>query len=89
MNVSGIEIGAFKALCDNGGTGDYKVELCVGLRVDGRGKEPFLITNGDPILIQVEASELACSIEQAAKVLNISDEHLRGMVLKHIPGIDW
>lgn len=89
MNVSGVEIGAFNVVADNGQSGDYKVELCVGLRLDGRGKEPFLDTNGGPIMITVEESPATCSIEHAAEALRISAEDLRALVLSHAPDLDW
>lgn len=89
MNVSGIEIVAFNVFADNGQSGDYKVELCIGLRLDGHNKEPFLLTNGGPILIAAEEGSDTCSIKQAAEALKLSVEDLRALVLGVAPDLDW
>lgn len=89
MNVSGIEIGPFVVIGDNSQKGDYKVELCIGKRMDGRGQEPFLFTNGGPIIVTIEDSPTTCSIDDAAKSLGMSTEKLRTTVLAYAPDIDW
>ncbi len=89
MNVSGVDIGAFAVIGDNSQKGDYKVELCIGKRLDGRGQEPFLFTNGGPIIVTIEESALTCSIDDAAKSLGMSVEKLRATVLEYAPDIDW
>jgi hypothetical protein len=89
MNVSGIEIGVFVVIGDNSQKGDYKVELCIGKRIDGRGQEPFLFTNGGPILITPEDSPTTCAISAAAKSLGLTDATLRETVLQYAPDIDW
>ena len=79
---------------DNGLTGDARVSLCVGERVDDGAREPFLRTNSGPMLIAVDAANAgdlgsashACSLESAADALGVSRLSLATKLLEIEPG---
>lgn len=91
LHVSGVEIveHSVETIGSNSLKGDLGVSLNIGERVDGKGKEPFIGTNGDPMIITVEGGDPTCSIGAAAEALEMTPDELIEHVRSFCPEIEW
>lgn len=71
------------------GSSDHRVTLGVAQRCDGKGLEPYLSTNGDPMLVSYRGDVWSVSVSSAAQSLGLSIETVVRLVKTKIPGIDW
>jgi len=83
-NEIAVDSDTIEELTDNGVMGDAHVKLCRGERVDGKGPEYWLETNGGPRLITLDETDWSCSIGQAADALGMDADVLRKLVEEHI-----
>ena len=78
IDKSNIETHTFK------GTGDNRIELKSGKRVDGNGVEWWIETNGGPRVITLDETDWSISIEQAANMLGEATDELRKTIEEHV-----
>jgi len=71
------------------GSSDHRVTLGVAQRCDGKGLEPYLSTNGDPMLVSYHGDVWSVSVSSAAQSLGLFIETVVRLVKTKIPGIDW
>lgn len=71
------------------GSSDHRVTLGVATRCDGKGLEPYLSTNGDPMLVTFSGDVWSVGIASAAQSLGLSVETAVRLVKTNIPNIDW
>ena len=71
------------------GSSDHRVTLGVATRCDGKGLEPYLSTNGDPMLVSFAGDVWSVGVASAAQSLGLSVETVARLVKAKIPDIDW
>ncbi len=83
-NDIAVDQDTVEVLAVNDKSGGSKVELKRGERIDGKGPEYWLETNGGPRVITLDETDWSCSIEQAAEVMGRGADDLRALVESHI-----
>lgn len=71
------------------GTSDNRVTLGVAERCDGKGLEPYLSTNGDPMLVSYHGDVWSVGVPAVAQALGLSVDTVIRLVKTKIPDIDW
>ena len=71
------------------GTSDNRVTLGVAERCDGKGLEPYLSTNGDPMLVTFADDVWSVGVPAVAQTLGLSVDTVIRLVKTKIPDIDW
>ena len=82
-NEIAVDADTVETLTSNGKSGDAKVTLCRGERVDGKGPEYWLGTNGDPMVITLEESAWSCSVDDAAEAVGVASDSLQKLMETH------
>jgi hypothetical protein len=84
QNDIAVDHDTIETMANNGESGDAKVELCRGERIDGKGPEYWLETNGGPRVITLDETDWSCSIEQAADAIGKSVDDVRALIERHV-----
>ena len=71
------------------GSSDHRVTLGVAQRCDGKGLEPYLSTNGDPMLVTFADDVWSVGVHTVAQALGLSVDMVIQLVKTKIPNIDW